>query len=86
MGPLTDRTKAEDRMELGFFVRFRMKSSEYILIANGEATTARTIRRRLVPERWTNPKEIVNIPVWPWDRPARGDAASACNVVAGGVA
>ena len=44
--PLTDRTKAEDRMEPGIFVGFRMKSSEYILIANGEATTARTIRRR----------------------------------------
>ena len=65
VGPLTDRTKAEDRMEPGFFVGFRMKSSEYILIANGEATTARTIRRRPVPERWTNPEEIVSTP---WDR------------------
>ena len=43
VGPSTDRTKAEDRMELGIFVGFRMKSSEYILIANGEATTARTM-------------------------------------------
>ena len=34
-GSLTDRTKAEDRMEPGIFVGFRMKSSEYILIANG---------------------------------------------------
>ena len=53
-----------------------MKSSEYILIANGEATTARTIRRRPVPERWTNPEEIVNIPVWPWDRPGHRQAAA----------
>ena len=42
----------------------------------GEATTARTIRRRLVPERWTNPEEIVNIPVWPWDRPGHRQAAA----------
>ena len=76
VGPLTDRTKAEDRMEPGIFVGFRMKSSEYILIANGEATTARTIRRRPVPERWTNPEGIVNIPVWPWDRPEHRQAAA----------
>ena len=76
VGPLTDRTKAEDRMEPVFFVGFWMKSSEYILIANGEATTARTIRRRPVPERWTNPEEIVNIPVWPWDRPGHRQAAA----------
>ena len=76
VGPLTDRTKAEDRMEPGIFVGFRMKSSEYILIANGEATTARTIRRTPVPERWTNPEEIVNIPVWPWDRPGHRQAAA----------
>ena len=65
VGPLTDRTKAEDRI----FVGFRMKSSAYILIANGEATTAPTIRRRPVSERWANPEEIINVPVWPWDRP-----------------
>ena len=76
VGPLTDRTKAEDRMETGIFVGFRMKSSEYILIATGEAATARTIRRRPVPERWTNPEEIVNIPVWPWDRPGHRQAAA----------
>ena len=76
VGPSTDRTKAEDRMEPGIFVGFRMKSSEYILIANGEATTARTIRRSPVPERWTNPEEIVNIPVWPWDRPGHWQAAA----------
>ena len=64
-------------MEPGIFVGFRMKSNEYILIANGEATTARTIRRRPVPERWTNPEEIVNIPVWPWDRPGHRQAAAA---------
>ena len=52
VGPLTDRTKAEDRI---IFVGFRMKSSEYILIANGEATTARTIRRRPVLERVDQP-------------------------------
>ena len=46
-----------------------MKYSEYILIANGEATTARTIRRRPVSERWANPEEIINVPVCPWDRP-----------------
>ena len=74
--PLTDRTNAEDRMEPGKFVGFRMKSSEYILIANGEATTARTIRRRPVPERWTNLEEIVNTPVWPWDRPGHRQAAA----------
>ena len=37
MGPLTDRTKAEDKMESGIFVGFLIKSSEYILTANGEA-------------------------------------------------
>ena len=51
------------------FVGFRMKYSEYILIANGEATTVRTIRRRPVSERWANPEEIINVPVCPWDRP-----------------
>ena len=49
VGPLTDRTKAEDMMESGTFVGFRMMSSECILIASGEATTARTIQRRLGP-------------------------------------
>ena len=48
VGPLTDRTKAEDRIKSGIFVRFRMKFSEYILIANGEAMTARTIPRKPV--------------------------------------
>ena len=43
VGPLTNRTKAEDRMEPGIFVGFQMKSSEYILIVNGEAITARTV-------------------------------------------
>ena len=76
VGPLTDRSKAEDRMESGIFVGFRMKSSEYILIANGEAITARTIRRKPVPERWTNPEEIINIPVWPWDRPGHRQEAA----------
>ena len=47
VGPLTDRTKAEDRMKSGVFIRFRMKFNEYILIANGEAMTARTIRRKV---------------------------------------
>ena len=70
--PLTDRTKAEDRI----FVGFRMKSSAYILIANGEATTARTIRRRPVSERWANPEEIINVPVWPWDRPGHQQEAA----------
>ena len=45
VGPLTDRTKAEDKVEPGVFVGFRMKSSEYILIANGVATTSRIIRK-----------------------------------------
>ena len=49
VGPLTDRTKAEDRMEPGIFVGFRMKSSEYILIANGEATTAPDNQKETCP-------------------------------------
>ena len=65
VGPLTDRTKAEGRMEPGIFVGFRMKSSKYILIANGEATTARTIRRRPVPERWTKPDVNMYTPMSP---------------------
>ena len=55
VGPLTDRTKVEDRMESGIFVGFQIKSCECILIANEEAITARTIRRRPVPDRWANP-------------------------------
>ena len=43
VGPLTDRTKAEDRMESGILVDFRMKSSEHTLIAIVGATTARTM-------------------------------------------
>ena len=69
VGPLTDRRKAEDRMESGIYVGFQMKSSEYTLIAKGEAITARTIRRKPVSERWANPEETTNVPVWPWDRP-----------------
>ena len=57
---LTDRTTAEDRMESGTRVGFRMKSSEYILIANG-AITPRTVQRRLVSERWANPEEIISV-------------------------
>ena len=30
VGPLTDRTKAEERMESGICISIRMKSSEYI--------------------------------------------------------
>ena len=61
---LTDRTQAEDRMASDTFVGFWMKSSEYILLAIGEAITARTIRRKLVSERWANFEEIINVPVW----------------------
>ena len=67
VGPLTDRTKTETRMETGIFGGFLMKSSEYILSANGEATTARTIRRRPVSGMWANPEEIINVPVFPWE-------------------
>ena len=74
--PLTDRTKADDRMESGMFVGFRMKSSEHTLIASGEAITARTIRRRPVSERFANLEEIVNVPVWPWDRPGHRQEAA----------
>ena len=66
VGQLTDRTKAEDRTESGISVGFRMKSSEYIVVANGEAITAWTIRRKLVSERLSaNPEEIINVLVWP---------------------
>ena len=58
---------AEDKKS-GIFFGFGMKSSEYILITNGEATTARTIRRKQVSEKWANPEEILNVPVWPRDR------------------
>ena len=58
-GPLTDRTKAEDRVESGVFFGLWLTSSEYALIANGEATTARTSRRRPVSERWADPEEII---------------------------
>ena len=63
-------------MEPCIFLGFRKKSSEYILIANGEATTARTIRRRPVPGRWTNLEKIVNRPVWPSDRLGHRQAAT----------
>ena len=65
VGPLTDRTKAEDWMESGMFVGFQMKPSEYILIASGESKNARTIQRRPVSERWSNPEETISILVWP---------------------
>ena len=65
VGPLTDRMKAEDRMESCILFGFRMKSSEYMLIVSGDAINARTIWKRLVSERWTNPGEIINVPVWP---------------------
>ena len=61
VGPLTDRTRAEDRMESGIFVGFQLKSSEYILFANGEAIIGRTIRSRLVSERSANPEEIISV-------------------------
>ena len=43
LGPLTDRSMAEDRMESGILVGFRMKSSEHTLIADVGATTARPV-------------------------------------------
>ena len=58
VGPLTDRTKAEDRMESGIFAG--LKSSEYILI--GEAITVRRIQRRLVSEKRANLEEITSAP------------------------
>ena len=50
------------------FVGVLMTSTWYILIANGEAITVRSIRREPVSERWTNNEEIINVPVWQWDR------------------
>ena len=76
VGPLTDRTKAEDRTKSGIFVGFPMKSSEYILILNGEAIPARTTRRKPVSERWANLEEIINVPVWPRDRPGHRQEAA----------
>ena len=52
VGPLTDRTEAEDRVESGMFVGVLMTSTWYLLIANGEAITVRSIRREPVSERW----------------------------------
>ena len=43
---MTDRTKAEDRMESGTFVGFPMKSSEYILTASGHETDLGTGKKR----------------------------------------
>ena len=61
VGPLTHRTKADDRVESGMFGGVRLKSCEYIVIANREAISAGTIGRRLVPERWANPEEITSV-------------------------
>ena len=66
----------EGRMDSGTFVGFPTKSSECILIATGEAISARTIPRRPVSERRANPEEIVNVPVWPWDRPGHQEEAA----------
>ena len=63
-------------MESGIFVGFWLKSGEYIVIASGEAMTPRTIRRRLVSERWANLEEIISVPVWPRDRPGHWQEAA----------
>ena len=52
VGPLTHRTKAEDRMESRIHVGFRRKFSEYSVIATGDTITERTIRTRLVSMDW----------------------------------
>ena len=59
LGPLGDRTCADDGMQTEIFVGYRVKSSDY----KREAVTARTIRRQLVAARWTDLEEIVRVPV-----------------------
>ena len=74
--PLSGRSKAEDRMVEGIFVGFRLKSGEYLVIADGEVRTARTIRRRTEEERWERPAALIDIPVLPWDRPGQPRASA----------
>ena len=60
--PLTDRTKAEDRMESGMFVGFRLKSGEHVL---SEARIVGTIRRRLVSGSWPGDRQEAAVrPNW----------------------
>ena len=67
--PLAGRSKAEARMIEGVFVGFRLKSSEYVVVAEGQIMMARAIRRKPDEERWSNPQEILSLPVSPWDKP-----------------
>ena len=73
---LSGRSKAEDRMAVGGFIGIKLKSSEYVVIADGEVRTARTIRRRSEGERWENPEAVLDVPVLPWDRPGHPRATA----------
>ena len=70
-GPLSGGTKAEDRMVEGRFVGFKLRTGEYVVITDGEAVAARTIKRMPEGDRWSEPEKILDVGVLPWDQPGR---------------
>ena len=55
----------------GRFVGFKLRTSEYVVIADGEAIAARTIKRMPDGDRWSEPEKILDVGVLPWDQPGR---------------
>ena len=70
-GPLSARSKADDRMTEGRFVGFQLKTGQYLVISGGEVVAARTVKRMPEEDRWKDPEHILDVGVLPWDQPGR---------------
>ena len=75
-GPLSGRSKADDRMMQGRFVAPKLRTSEYVVVSDGESVAARTIKRMPEEDRWTEPEKILDVEVLPWDQPGRPRAVA----------
>ena len=76
-GPLSGRSKADDRMMQGRFVAPKLRTSEYVVVSDGESVAARTIKRMPEEDRWTEPEKILDVEVLPWDQPGRPARSSS---------
>ena len=79
-GPLSGRSKADDRMMEGRFVSPKLRNSEYVVVSDGESVAARTICRMPEEDRWTEPEKILDVggaPVGPAWAPARSSSQAS---------
>ena len=69
-GPLSRRSKAGDWMMEGRFVGLKLRTSEYVVVSDGECVAARTIKR-MPEDRWSEFEKILDLGVRPRDQLGR---------------